>query len=88
MIKIRLTRIGAKKCPFYQIIIADSRCPRNGKFIEKLGFFNPISPQNCSNIYINFNRLEYWTKNGAKISNRVKYLIKKVIREDTPRRKY
>ncbi|XBC38025.1 MAG: 30S ribosomal protein S16 [Buchnera aphidicola (Floraphis choui)] len=76
MVKIRLARVGAKKRPFYQIIVADNRCPRNGKFIEKVGFFNPISLKNSNNIYINFTKLQYWIKNGAQISDRVKHLIK------------
>ncbi|XBC41625.1 MAG: 30S ribosomal protein S16 [Buchnera aphidicola (Kaburagia rhusicola rhusicola)] len=77
MVKIRLSRVGVKKRPFYQVIIADSRCPRNGRFIEKVGFFNPIPSQNPSNdIYINYTRIKYWIKNGALMSSRVKHLIK------------
>lgn len=78
MVKIRLSRAGVKKRPFYQVIVADSRYPRNGKFIEKVGFFNPIPSQNSSNdIYINYIRIKYWIQNGASMSSRVKYLIKK-----------
>ncbi|XBC42142.1 MAG: 30S ribosomal protein S16 [Buchnera aphidicola (Meitanaphis elongallis)] len=74
MVKIRLSRLGTKKRPFYQVVIADNRCPRNGKFIEKIGFFNPISSNN--NISIDMKRLQYWIKNGAMISDRIKNLIK------------
>ncbi|XBC37512.1 MAG: 30S ribosomal protein S16 [Buchnera aphidicola (Meitanaphis microgallis)] len=74
MVKIRLSRLGTKKRPFYQIVTADNRCPRNGKFIEKIGFFNPISSNN--NISIDMKRLQYWIKNGAMISDRIKNLIK------------
>ncbi|XBC44207.1 MAG: 30S ribosomal protein S16 [Buchnera aphidicola (Schlechtendalia peitan)] len=78
MVKIRLARLGSKNRPFYKIVVADSRCPRNGKFIEKLGFFNAIPWKNSNNIYINFERLQYWIKNGALMSSRVQYLVKKL----------
>ncbi|XBC40604.1 MAG: 30S ribosomal protein S16 [Buchnera aphidicola (Nurudea yanoniella)] len=78
MVKIRLARLGVKKRPFYRIVVADSRSPRNGKFIEKIGFFNPILPKNSRKILrFNFERLQYWKKNGASMSDRVKSLMKK-----------
>ncbi|XBC39079.1 MAG: 30S ribosomal protein S16 [Buchnera aphidicola (Nurudea shiraii)] len=84
MVKIRLSRLGAKKRPFYQIVVSDNRSPRNGKFIEKIGFFNPIILKNSKNtLQINFDRLKYWKNNGALISNRVKSLIKKSIKNTT-----
>ncbi|ANF17129.1 30S ribosomal protein S16 [Buchnera aphidicola (Schlechtendalia chinensis)] len=76
MVKIRLARIGSKKRPFYKIVIADSRCPRNGKFIEKIGFFDSIASKKNKNINLNFERLQYWLQNGALMSNKVKYLVK------------
>ncbi|XBC40087.1 MAG: 30S ribosomal protein S16 [Buchnera aphidicola (Nurudea ibofushi)] len=76
MVKIRLARIGSKKRPFYKIVIADSRCPRNGKFIEKIGFFDSIASKKNNNINLNFERLQYWLQNGALMSNKVKYLVK------------
>lgn len=75
MVKIRLTRKGCKNKPFYQIIVTDSRNARDGRFIEKIGFFNPIKIQFSQ---ININRVNYWVSKGAKISNRVKYIIKKI----------
>ncbi|QCI26832.1 30S ribosomal protein S16 [Buchnera aphidicola (Thelaxes californica)] len=77
MIKIRLARHGVKKKPFYKIIIADSKSPRDGKFIEKIGFFNPFSKNEKEKIHINLKRLEYWIQKGAQLSDRTKYLIKK-----------
>lgn len=76
MVKIRLTRKGAKKRPFYQIIVTDSRNARNGKFIEKIGFFNPIEINTNKSINIKIDRLKYWIKNGAQLSNRVNSIIK------------
>lgn len=78
MVKIRLNRQGAKKRPFYQIIVTDSRNARNGRFIEKLGFFNPIEPEKNKSVSINTNRVNYWINNGAQLSNRVNSLMKKL----------
>ncbi|WP_343153352.1 30S ribosomal protein S16 [Buchnera aphidicola (Mindarus keteleerifoliae)] len=75
MVKIRLIRNGAKKKPFYQIVITDSRKSRNGKFIEKIGFFDPIHNNKEKNANINLERLTYWKKQGAQLSERVKYII-------------
>ncbi|XRX42772.1 MAG: 30S ribosomal protein S16 [Buchnera aphidicola (Eriosoma harunire)] len=77
MVKIRLSRYGSKKKPFYKIIIADSRSSRNGKFIEKIGFFNPIATGKSHSMSINIDRMEYWNNNGAQLSKKVKFLIKK-----------
>ncbi|AAO27076.1 30S ribosomal protein S16 [Buchnera aphidicola str. Bp (Baizongia pistaciae)] len=77
MVKIRLVRLGAKKRPFYKIVIADSRYPRNGKFIEKIGFFKPLlSIKHPPQICINTLRITHWIKNGAIMSKRVKKLVK------------
>ena len=76
MLKIRLARHGAKKRPFYQIVVADSRCPRNGRFIEKIGFFNPIAATKDKKIYINIKKIKLWSNRGAIISKRTHYLIK------------
>lgn len=75
MVKIRLTRKGCKNKPFYQIVVTDSRNARDGRFIEKIGFFDPIKKQS---IYINMNRVNYWLSKGAQISERVSYIIKKL----------
>ena len=71
MVVIRLARAGAKKRPFYQI-----RREHNGKFIERVGFFNPIARGQDVPLNIDLDRVEYWVKNGAQPSDRVKYLIK------------
>ena len=76
MVVIRLARAGAKKRPFYQIVVADSRREHNGKFIERVGFFNPIARDQEVPLNIDLDRVEYWVKNGAQPSDRVKYLIK------------
>lgn len=76
MVRIRLSRVGSKNRPFYHIIVSDKRSARNGKFIEKIGFFNPISSGKSVKLKFNLNRLNYWINVGAKISNRVKVLIK------------
>ncbi|MGK2897027.1 MAG: 30S ribosomal protein S16 [Candidatus Makana argininalis] len=77
MVKIRLTRIGSKKNTFYKIIVTDSRNPRDGKFIESLGFFDPKNKNNKKNFYFNLNRINYWINVGAIISKRVAFILKK-----------
>ncbi len=76
MVIIRLARRGSKKRPFYQVIVTDKRHPRDGRFIEKLGFFNPIESNINVNLDLNLIRIEYWINQGAKISDRVLKLIK------------
>jgi small subunit ribosomal protein S16 len=77
MVTIRLARGGAKKRPFYNIVVTDSRNPRDGRFIERLGFYNPVAKGGEQPLSINTERLEYWVKNGAQPSERVAGLIKK-----------
>ena len=74
MVKIRLQRQGAKKAPFYHIVVADSRCPRDGKIREKIGTYNPMTEP--STIVLNKEKLEQWMKNGAQPTETVKALIK------------
>ena len=76
MVKIRLQREGKKKAPFYHIVIADSRSPRDGKIIEKIGTYDPMTEP--STIVINKELLEKWIKNGAKPTETVKALIEKI----------
>nr|BET44898.1 MAG: 30S ribosomal protein S16 [Candidatus Aschnera chinzeii] len=76
MITIRLSRGGVKKRPFYHIVVTDNRNARDGKFIERLGFFNPITSKNTETIRINLERIKYWKNVGATISIRVLTLIK------------
>ncbi len=74
MVKIRLTRKGAKKRPFYRVIAADSRARRDGPFLEILGTYNPL--KDPSEIKINMERAEYWLSHGAQPSSTVKKLLK------------
>lgn len=75
MVKIRLQRQGAKKAPFYHIVVADSRSPRDGRIVEKIGTFNPMTDP--ATINLDKEKVEYWIKNGAKPTDTVKALIEK-----------
>ena len=75
MVKIRLQRQGKKKAPFYHIVVADSRSPRDGKIIEQLGTYNPMVEP--SEIKIDKEKVEKWIKNGARPTDTVKALIEK-----------
>lgn len=75
MVKIRLARYGTKKRPFYKMVVADSRFSRDGRFIEQLGYFNPVSKDKNHQFKLNLNRIIYWKKNGAQTSERAKKLI-------------
>lgn len=75
MLKIRLRRMGAKKAPFYRIIVADSRAPRDGAFVEELGYYNPLTDP--AEIKVNNERAQYWLKNGAQPTDTVRGLLKK-----------
>ncbi len=76
MVKIRLARGGAKKKPFYSIVATDSRRRRDSAYIERLGYFNPVTHGQEVRLIIEEARLTYWTSKGAQISDRVKQLIK------------
>lgn len=76
MVTIRLSRGGAKKRPFYHVVVADSRSRRDGKYIERLGFFNPIARGQQSRLRLDNERVKYWLGTGAKASDRVASLIK------------
>ncbi len=73
MVKIRLQRQGAKKAPFYHIVVADSRSPRDGKIIEKIGSYDPMSEP--SKIVIDKEKLEQWIRNGAKPTDSVRDIV-------------
>ena len=75
MVKIRLKRVGAKKAPFYHIVVADSRSPRDGKIIEQLGTYNPMVEP--SEIKLDKEKVQKWIKNGARPTDTVKALIEK-----------
>ena len=76
MVSIRLTRGGAKERPFYHIVVTDSRNRRDGRFIERLGFFNPSACGKEVKLNLNQDRIDYWVSKGAKASERVASLIK------------
>ena len=76
MVTIRLSRAGAKKRPFYHITVTDSRKPRDGRFIERVGFFNPIAQGNDVRLKVDHERVDYWVGTGASLSERVESLIK------------
>lgn len=75
MVKIRLRRMGAKKAPFYRIVVADSRFPRDGRCIEEIGTYNPLS--NPAAIQVNAEKAKQWIKNGAQPTDTVRALLKK-----------
>ena len=75
-VRIRLTRLGRKKVPYYHIVVADSNAPRDGKFIEKVGYYDPLA--NPSLIKVNEEKVGYWYQKGAQPSNTVSVILKKL----------
>ncbi|MDT8427294.1 MAG: 30S ribosomal protein S16 [Pseudomonadales bacterium] len=76
MVTIRLARGGAKKRPFYHITVTDQRNPRDGRFIERVGFFNPVARGKEERLRVSLDRINYWTEKGAQPSQRVAALVK------------
>ena len=76
MVTIRLARGGAKKKPFYHITVSDSRRARDGRFIERIGFFNPVARGQEERLRIDLDRMAYWQSQGAQVSDRVSSLAK------------
>lgn len=76
MVVIRLARGGAKKRPFYNMVVADSRTRRDGRFIERIGFYNPIATEKEEGLRIAADRLNYWQQQGAQLSPTVARLVK------------
>ncbi len=76
MVSIRLSRAGAKKRPFYHMVVTDSRNGRDGRYIERLGFFNPVGKDKEENLRIDLERVDYWIGQGAQPSDRVASLLK------------
>ena len=74
-VKMRLRRMGAKRTPFYRVVVADSRYPRDGRFIEEIGTYNPMT--NPAEIKIDAEKAEQWLKNGAQPTDTVKVILKK-----------
>ena len=78
MVRIRMKRIGAKNSPVFRIVVADSRSPRDGKFIEELGYYQPLKKEN--NVVMNLERALYWVDKGAQPSETVASFIRKAKR--------
>ncbi|MBR3996547.1 MAG: 30S ribosomal protein S16 [Clostridia bacterium] len=74
-VKIRLRRMGAKKAPFYRVVVADSRYPRDGRFIEEIGYYNPLTEP--AEVKIDAEKAKQWIANGAQPTETVKSLLKK-----------
>ena len=87
MLVIRMARAGTKKRPFYHVVVADSRAPRDGRFIERLGYFNPLLPKdNKERLKVDFEKLKAWLAKGAQPSDRImRFLDAEGIRKRQPR---
>lgn len=75
MVVIRLSRGGSKKRPFYTIVVSDKRCARDGRCIERIGYFNPIASGKDVRLHLEYERAKYWISQGAQPSERVQHLI-------------
>lgn len=80
MVKIRLTRGGAKKRPFYHIIVTDSRSARDGRNIERLGYYNPVASGNEKRIELDISRVDHWVGQGAQLTDKVRNLYKEAAK--------
>jgi len=80
MVSIRLSRGGAKNRPFYHVVVTDSRSSRDGRYIERLGFFNPLARGGEQRLVLDVDRVAYWQANGAQPSDRVAKLIKDALK--------
>ncbi|GGI83781.1 30S ribosomal protein S16 [Legionella impletisoli] len=81
MVVIRLSRAGAKKRPFYHIVVTDSRRRRDSNYIERIGYYNPVARGAEVKLHLELEKLEQWIKNGAKLSDRVDSLVKEAAKE-------
>ena len=81
MVSIRLARGGSKKRPFYHVVVTDSRNPRDGRYIERVGYFNPGASANEEDLRLDTDRIEHWVAKGAKPSDRVANLIKNASKQ-------
>lgn len=87
MVTIRLSRSGAKKQPFYHIVATDSRARRDGRYIERLGFYNPVARSNAEPVRVDLERIDHWVSHGAQMSDRVKKIVKtykQSAKQETP----
>ena len=88
MLKIRMSRAGARKKPYYNIVVAESRAPRDGKFLEKLGTYDPKLPHdNADRVKLNGERIKFWIGKGAQVSDRVAIFMGKAGIAPMPERK-
>ena len=83
MVTIRLARHGSKKSPFYHITVADKDASRDGRFIERLGFYNPMAKGQAEGFRLNLERVDYWMSVGAQPTDRVKQLVKQARKQAT-----
>lgn len=81
MVTIRLARGGAKKRPFYHVVVTDSRNKRDGRYIERLGFFNPIAQGQEERVRLDGERVQFWVERGAKPTDRVASLLREIKRK-------
>lgn len=81
MVVIRLSRAGAKKRPFYHIVVTDSRRRRDGNYVERIGYYNPVARGQEVSLHLEMEKLENWVKVGAKLSDRVASLVRQASRE-------
>ncbi len=77
MVIVRLARGGARKRPFFNLVVADSRSTRDGRFIERVGFYNPVAPEGQEALRIQMDRVKYWQDRGAQMSDAVSKLVKR-----------
>ncbi|NLD70998.1 MAG: 30S ribosomal protein S16 [Limnobacter sp.] len=84
MVVIRLTRGGAKKRPFYHIVATDKHSRRDGRFIERIGFFNPVAAESENGLVLSLDRIEHWQKQGAQLSPTVARLVRDYQKKQTP----
>jgi small subunit ribosomal protein S16 len=84
MVVIRLARGGAKKRPFYNVVVTESRSPRDGRFIERIGFYNPMAPEGHERLRIATERVSYWKAKGAQLSPTVRRLAKSAASSSAP----
>jgi small subunit ribosomal protein S16 len=80
MVVIRLARGGAKKRPFFNVVVADSRNRRDGRFIERVGFYNPIAAKNEEALRLSIDRITFWQQRGARVSDTVAGLVKRAAK--------
>ncbi len=82
MVTIRLSRAGAKKRPFYHLVVTDSRKPRDSGYLERLGFFNPLAKGQEVTLRVDHERVQYWVQQGAKMSERAAQLVRQHAQQE------